>query len=91
MCYPILTRSLSIQNASTALSPSKRHVYVKVGWTKTLKGEGRGGGRALLKANTVNEVGTTRDRAASAQETKTAGRSKKRGRLENVMCVRLDE
>ena len=33
MCHPILTRSLSIQNASTALSPSKRRVYVKVGWT----------------------------------------------------------
>ena len=86
MCHPILTRSLSIQNASTALSPSKRRVYVNVGWTKREEEEDL----LLLKANTVNEVGTTRDRATSAQETKTAGRSMKRGRLENVMCVRLD-
>ena len=83
----MLTRSLSIQNASTALSPSKRRVYVKVGWTIREREEDL----LLLKANTVNEVGATRDRAASAQEPKTAGRSKKRGRLENVMCVRLDE
>ena len=92
MCHPILTRSLSLQNASTALSPSKgrkctceggvdekerRTCFVERRRTCFIESKHRKrGGRYARPSN----IGAGNDDGRSSYEP---------GRLKNVMCVRL--